>query len=110
MRLLAVPLWVPLVLVAAPTACAWHRCRRHAPGHCPTCGYDLVGIAAGVCPECGTAVRRSAETKPDRLPRTSLPCEQTPEHPSWYLLSVPCSRQLRRPPALSCRNAWGHTW
>ena len=23
------------------------------PGHCPKCGYDLSGITAETCPECG---------------------------------------------------------
>jgi hypothetical protein len=53
-----VPLWAPLLSAALPTAYAWYRCRRRPPGHCPKCGYDLAGIAAGVCPECGAAISR----------------------------------------------------
>lgn len=29
---------------------------RSAPGQCPRCGYDLKGLNAGVCPECGASV------------------------------------------------------
>ncbi|MCC7387906.1 MAG: hypothetical protein IT431_03970 [Phycisphaerales bacterium] len=29
------------------------RSRRLARGQCPCCGYDLRGIEAGLCPECG---------------------------------------------------------
>ncbi len=32
------------------------RRSRTRTGHCPTCGYDLVGLPAGTtCPECGAA-------------------------------------------------------
>lgn len=49
----AIPLWIPLAFFAA---IAW-RLRRgdgliHIPGVCPSCSYDLTGIA-GPCPECG---------------------------------------------------------
>ncbi len=27
----------------------------HSPAPCPGCGYDLRGLAPGVCPECGRA-------------------------------------------------------
>jgi hypothetical protein len=39
--------------------------RRRRKGLCPTCRYDLKGLAAGTgCPECGKAVRaRSASEK-----------------------------------------------
>ncbi len=32
---------------------------RRAPGACRQCGYDLTGLAAGVCPECGHPAHRA---------------------------------------------------
>jgi hypothetical protein len=53
----AVPLWIPFVLVAVPTAVLWWRDRRRIPpGHCRKCGYNLTGNLSGVCPECGEKV------------------------------------------------------
>lgn len=34
---------------------AQYRRRRHKPGHCLNCEYDLTGNTSGVCPECGTS-------------------------------------------------------
>jgi len=49
-----VPLWIPLLLTAFPTAWLWHRDRqRIRPGCCLRCGYDLTGNLSGVCSECG---------------------------------------------------------
>ncbi len=50
-----VPLWIPFLAVALPTA-IWSGlgCRPKA-GHCKSCGYNLTGNVSGVCPECGTA-------------------------------------------------------
>jgi hypothetical protein len=54
-QLLMVPLWIPIVLVAFPTAVLWRRDhRRFSPGHCRKCGYNLTGNVTGRCPECGT--------------------------------------------------------
>jgi hypothetical protein len=53
---IGIPLWLPLGLVSMPTSLAWWRWnRRRGPDLCPACGYDLSGIATGVCPECGRA-------------------------------------------------------
>jgi hypothetical protein len=49
-----VPLWLPLIFTAIPTACLfWLDHRRVPPGHCQRCGYSLTGNTSGICPECG---------------------------------------------------------
>jgi hypothetical protein len=54
---LDLPLWIPFLAAAAFTVIAWRRhFRRQAESHiaCPSCGYDLRGLAdAAPCPECG---------------------------------------------------------
>ena len=51
-----VPIWLPLLLIAAPTAWLWRTDRRAKPWQCPKCRYDLRGLDGGVCPECGTPI------------------------------------------------------
>jgi hypothetical protein len=55
--------------VSSSVSCSWHgimaatllawairaRLRREPAGLCSACGYDLAGLAAPVCPECGAA-------------------------------------------------------
>jgi len=48
------PLWLPLLLLAAGgLAAAWLARCRIPPGHCAGCGYNLTGNVSGRCPECG---------------------------------------------------------
>ncbi len=55
-RVVSVPLSLPLVVAAIPTAILFYRDRRRIPpGHCRKCGYNLTGNVSGRCPECGTA-------------------------------------------------------
>jgi len=48
-----IPLWIPFVLLAFPTALLWWRDRKPPRGHCQRCGYNLTGNLSGVCPDCG---------------------------------------------------------
>jgi hypothetical protein len=56
-EVVSVPLWIPFVAAAVPTAILWHLDRRRLPpGHCQRCGYDL--IAPGEAWERGKRCRR----------------------------------------------------
>ena len=50
-----VPLWLLLLTTATATVLLWRLDRRHLPGHCRQCGYDLRA-SKKTCPECGTAI------------------------------------------------------
>jgi len=51
------PLWMPFLIIATLTIFLWFRARRrHPPGHCGSCGYNLTSNESGRCPECGNAV------------------------------------------------------
>jgi hypothetical protein len=53
--LVVLPPWVPCLVAAAIIVAPAMKRRRHATGHCRTCGYDLRGSGER-CPECGTAM------------------------------------------------------
>jgi hypothetical protein len=57
------PLWIPFLIVAPPTAFLWWRDRRYPPHCCQTCGYNLTGNVSGVCPECGEKVEAGTAPK-----------------------------------------------
>lgn len=58
--LVTLGLWIPMLVIALPTAFLfWRERRRIPPGHCERCRYSLTGNTSGVCPECGTAVKSS---------------------------------------------------
>lgn len=51
--------WVPR---SRATYIAWKRRRAAALGRCSKCGYSIAGLAAPVCPECGTLLARPDES------------------------------------------------
>lgn len=52
-RYIEIPLWMPLLLFAIPTAHLSWRNRPFPSDSCQKCGYDLTGNVSGTCPECG---------------------------------------------------------
>ncbi len=60
------PFWMLTMLFAAYPAFELvvgarrrRRERRRHDGQCVGCGYDLTGNESGVCPECGTEIKRA---------------------------------------------------
>jgi hypothetical protein len=52
----AIPLWLPFLILLIPTLLLWRRDRKPRPGFCRQCDYDLTGNISGRCPECGTPI------------------------------------------------------
>jgi hypothetical protein len=64
-RLAFLPAWaLPLAVAIYPLALVlrlWRRRAASSRGRCWSCGYNLAGNVSGVCPECGTPVRKKSE-------------------------------------------------
>jgi hypothetical protein len=57
------PLWIPFVVAAFPTALSFVSTRQKPGGEsCPECGYNLTGLREPRCPECGTPFEPSMLT------------------------------------------------
>jgi hypothetical protein len=52
---LRLPLWIPIVILGGAAGWLWWRHLGRSPHQCATCGYDLSGLDAARCPECGRA-------------------------------------------------------
>jgi len=67
MREVVAPYWAITTITALPLLWAlfraWAKHRRHLPGHCPKCGYDLRA-SHDRCPECGTLIKATSEARP----------------------------------------------
>jgi integrase/recombinase XerC len=54
--------WLFASLPLAARTVLWYTRPRSVPrGHCQTCGYNLTGNVSGVCPGCGTPIKREGE-------------------------------------------------
>ena len=63
------PLWLPLLVVGLPTAFLWYRDRRrHPPGHCRKCGYNLTWNESGICSECRVHYQEMLRTATPSIP------------------------------------------
>ena len=59
------PLWLPLLVFAIPTAWLFYRDRKRIPpSHCQKCGYNLTWNTSGRCPECGDPIPEQALKTP----------------------------------------------
>jgi len=60
---LSIPHWLILLVLAIPTVMFWQADRPKPEGRCAGCGYDLTGNVSGICPECGTPVKREGKPR-----------------------------------------------
>lgn len=52
--LVSIPFWILVPGLFVISALSWQRAIRAVPlGHCRNCAYDLRGVSATQCPECG---------------------------------------------------------
>lgn len=58
-------LGVTVLVIAVPSWWVRLTARRHPPGHCKKCGYNLKGNVSGICSECGTPI--PPDDRPERL-------------------------------------------
>ncbi|MFO0974626.1 MAG: hypothetical protein U1A27_14475 [Phycisphaerae bacterium] len=63
--ILPIPALVGLPVAVSVAISAWSDARlaalaeRRRRQGCPRCGYSLIGIVSGICPECGTPIEQT---------------------------------------------------
>lgn len=62
--IITLPLWIPLLPIAAATAYLAITGRPPPPWRCPRCGYDRRGAPTPICPECGHVPVRPKPNEP----------------------------------------------
>lgn len=67
-----ISLWIPMLIVTVtwPTvlgSCcvykSWRKHRRRLAGYCVNCAYNLNENTSGICPECGTTIKETQQSK-----------------------------------------------
>ena len=52
------PLYALFLVVLLPTLLVWRFWPKFPRGHCQRCAYNLTGLTAAKCPECGAGFGR----------------------------------------------------
>ncbi len=73
LRVVYVPMWPWVVAMALAAAGMWMWAGKFVrPGHCAGCGYDLSGLPAGKCPECGGLAAKLVRWLGERAGRRAI--------------------------------------
>ena len=96
----SVPFWAFSVAFGGVSWLAWARRPPVRPGACARCSYDLTGNVSGLCPECGSPVRKQRGAPSP--PSTEAPANCTTPRRSGTLKTRPPARRRTPPYTKSC--------